>query len=48
MRLMHGEPIYIEFLKTNLNVAQSFTDKHSMPSILVLKAIGLAVSQATS
>ena len=25
MRLMHGELIYIEFLKTNLNVAQSFT-----------------------
>ena len=25
MRLMHGEPIYIEFLKTNLNLAQSFT-----------------------
>ena len=25
MRLMHGELIYIEFLKTNLIVAQSFT-----------------------
>ena len=48
MRLMHGEPIYIEFLKTNLNVVRVSLDKHCMPSILVLKAIGLAVSQATS
>ena len=25
MRLMHGEPIYFEILKTNLKVLQSFT-----------------------